>query len=83
MTKAELVAHIKSDIVQKGGAHVPMSIVQVALSSNPRAFTALNTVLEDFANAHGWHFQHEALPSPLAIFYPVERAGKLSEMEER
>ncbi len=55
MTQAELAAHIEKEIKEKGGARVPMRIIQEALAADTRVSTTLDAALEEFASSHGWH----------------------------
>jgi hypothetical protein len=76
VTQEELLAQIKQDIAQKGGAHVPIGIIREVFYADTRISVPLAAVLEEFASNHGWHIRHDddASPTPRVIFYPVESA---------
>ncbi len=85
MTQSKLVAKIEKDIGQKGSAKVPMDIIREALSADTPVSTTLDVALEEFASNHGWHIQHEALPTHRVVFYPgwdvwkpIREEGKVS-----
>jgi hypothetical protein len=82
VTRTELAAQIKKDIERKGHARVPIGILQEALSVDTHASTANDAAMEEFAGNHGWRIRHgNDLPTPRAMFYPVEK-GESSQKEK-
>lgn len=73
MTREELIAEIKRDIEQKGGASVPIGIIRQAISDNISAPPKIDAPLRNFAAAHGWDVQpDDDLPTLRVFFFPTD-----------
>ena len=71
MTKDELAQAIKQGIQQLGFARVPIPGVLEAFTHREQTPLALPDELKEFADSHGWDYQHahEHLSNEI-VFYP-------------
>lgn len=72
MTREELIAEIKRDIEQKGGASVPIGIVRRAVAEDASDPPTINAALRRFARGNGWYVREDDdLPTLRVFFYPA------------
>ena len=71
MTKDELARVIESGIQQLSFAKVPVAAVSQVFASDQQTPTAIPDALREFADNHGWDYQHaQELTSGEVVFYP-------------